>query len=159
MQIVSNLTGSGGLCEESFIYEDLELIEHNDAFLHDLVQVRVVLTLGNVEQETAEIELENTIIAIKKSHSNGAVFDTLIDQMPFLTTSICESLLQAFLLLDTPQNKLYCLLLIIEIGFKQNKKMEPICEKMVRISISLIAKIAVKNEVEAKMIEETIQKL
>ena len=37
--------------------------------------------------------------------------------------------------------------------------MEPICEKMVRISISLIAKIAVKNEVEAKMIEETIQKL
>ena len=79
--------------------------------------------------------------------------------MPYLTTSICESLLQAFLLLDTPQNKLYCLLLILEIGFKQNKKMEPIIEKMVRISISLIAKIAVKNEVEAKMIEETIQKL
>jgi hypothetical protein len=48
----------------------------------------------------AESELENAIIAIKKSKSNSVVFDTLIEKMPFLTTSICESLFQSYLLLD-----------------------------------------------------------
>jgi hypothetical protein len=37
--------------------------------------------------------------------------------------------------------------------------MEPVCEKMVRISISLVAKLADKNEIESPMLEETIQKL